>query len=95
MIEFKKEEKDLNTLLAKKKLFWQWLAIIHDFCLTTNSLVDQLVDIMTYFYDVEEKITKFLSWQDSTEGILANIPRIEESHKCIVFREWEVCLNKT
>ena len=93
--EFKKEANKLNNLLAQQHiLFCQGLTIIYNLCHTNNSLVDQLANIMTYFDDVEEKISKFHTWQDSAKGRLANLPRIEESHKGIVFKEREVCLKQ-
>lgn len=66
------------------------MAIIHDQCRTISSLVDQLSDIKNYFEDIEEKISGFLTWQESAEGRSSNIPKIEEAHKEIVFIEWEI-----
>jgi len=55
-------------------------------------LVDQLSDLRTYFDDIEEKIASYITWQDSVEGITVDLPRIEESHKETVLREWEIHL---
>jgi len=55
-------------------------------------LVDQLPDIITYFDEIEEKIVGFITCKDNVDGRLTNLPRIEESHKEMVFREWEIIL---
>ena len=46
------------------------------------------------FENADEKISEFISWQDSEWGKIANIPRIEEKHKEIFFAEWESQLIK-
>lgn len=68
--------------------------MIHIFCQIANSLVYRFSDLRTYFDDVEEKIAGYITWQDSAKWISANLPRIEESHKDIVFREWEIFLKQ-
>jgi len=38
--------------------------------------MNQLSDLRTYFDDIEENISDYISWQDSTEGIASDPPRI-------------------
>lgn len=57
--------------------------------------MDQFSDLRTYFDDIKENIAGYITWKDNAEGILANLPRIEESHKEIVFWEWEIHLKHT
>lgn len=42
----------------------------------------------------EETLTNFIEWQDSDVGRAANLPRILESHKEILFTEWQSQLMK-
>ena len=46
------------------------------------------------FDNNNEKISEFISWKDSEQGKIANLPRIEEKHKEILFAEWETQLLK-
>jgi len=39
-------------------------------------------------------VTNFLDWQDTDEGQAANFPKILESHKEILFMEWQSQLMK-
>jgi len=45
-----------------------------------------------YFDDTEEKFAGFITWQENIDGRLVDLPRIEESHEEIVFREWQIRL---
>lgn len=58
----------------------------------TNTLVDQLSDLRTYFDETEEKISNYITCQESVEGRLSIFPTIEESHKEIFFRDCEIRL---
>lgn len=42
----------------------------------------------------DETLTNFLAWQDTNEGQAANLPKILESHKEILFLEWQSQLMK-
>jgi len=42
----------------------------------------------------DETLIKFLSWQETSEGQAVNLPRILESHKEILFLEWQSQLMK-
>jgi len=52
-------------------------------------LIDQAVNTRLEFEDADDKVTNFLSWQSTTEGRAANLPKIQELHKKILFSEWE------
>lgn len=63
LVKFKKEEEELNTLRVQQQItFYQKLAIFHDLCQTTNSLVNQLSHRRTYFDEIEEKISDYINW---------------------------------
>lgn len=58
------------------------------------SMIENVVDARLELEKANEKLTNFLYLQDSTEGMAANLPRIQESHKEILFSEWESQLMK-
>ena len=57
-------------------------------------MIDKSVDARLELEKADESLAKFLSWQDSNEGKAANLRRIQESHKGILFSEWESQLMK-
>ena len=58
-------------------------------------MTDEAVTLRKEIDDDDDKISEFLSWQDTEQGRKANLPRIEERHKEILFMEWEQQLMKS
>lgn len=58
-------------------------------------MIEKSVDARLELEKTDEILTNFLSFQDSKEGKTANLPQIQESHKEIIFTEWESQLMKT
>lgn len=52
-------------------------------------MIDKSVDARLNLEQEDEILKKILSWQEIEEGKAANIPQILESHKEILFTEWE------
>lgn len=63
-------------------------------CDISTSLIEKEVDRRLELEKENKKITNFLSWQNSEEGMAANLPKIQESHKEILFSKWESQLMK-
>lgn len=63
-------------------------------CDISASIIEKSMDGRLELDKVDEILTNFLSWQDSKEGKAINLPRIWESHKEILFSEWESQLMK-
>lgn len=68
--------------------------MIHDQCKTENSLVDQLYDMTNYFDEVNEQLTDFMTWQESADDRDVNLPKMDETQKMIIFREWEISIKQ-
>lgn len=51
-----------------------------------TTLIDHVVNTRLEFEVVDDKVTNYLSWQSTKDGRAAKLPKIEESHKEIVFR---------
>lgn len=78
-----------------KALSRQLVILCHNISLATplcdisTSMIKKAVDTILELDKTDERLTNFLSWQDSKEGMATNLPRIQESHKEIFFSEWE------
>lgn len=66
------------------------VGLFQDLCQSSVSLMNQLSDLSTYYKEFKEKVSNFIDQQNSSEGRSSNLPKIEESHKDIVFQEWEI-----
>lgn len=67
--DFKKEDLELNTLLAQQHVvFCQKMTIINDVCNKRDSLMNQSANLRTNFDDIDDKITECITWQDSAES---------------------------
>lgn len=53
-------------------------------------LVDKIAKMMSYFDEVNENLSDFLTQKEKTEGRMEDLPKIDENHKSIIFREWEI-----
>lgn len=96
MEEFIKEALELNTQLSKQQaMFCQKLSIINKICAKSDSLMNQSSDLRVIFNDIDDKISGFITWQDTPEGRAIDLPRIEESHKEILFPDWDIHLKQT
>lgn len=63
-------------------------------CEITSSLIDEAVNTILEFESADEKISEFITWQETEQGKIENLPRIEASHKEILFSEWETQMIK-
>ena len=54
--------------------------------------MNHIADMRISFDDIDEKVSQFVTWQDSFDGRKANLPRIEDSKKEISFIEWDIRL---
>jgi len=74
--------------------FCKKLKLINDLYKTNDSLIDQMFELRTYYEDINNKISDFIIWQDNTKGMKANLPRIQDSYKDLLFRYWYIRLTK-
>ena len=93
--EFIKEALEINNLLSQQLIqLCQKISLIHPLCIKTNTLIDQVVNSILEFEDADDKIIDYISWQNIGKGRAAKSPVFEESHKEILFSEWETQLIK-
>lgn len=55
-------------------------------------MIDQIFELRTYCEDINNKISDLITWQDNIDEIKANIPKIQESYKYLLFRDWNIRL---
>ena len=93
--EFRIEALQINkALITQLKLLCDKISLAEPLCEITTSLVDKLVEARQDLEQVDETLTSFLAWQDSLEGQASDLPKILESHKDILFLEWQTQLMK-
>jgi hypothetical protein len=80
----RKHQNWIYSLTKQQVIFCHKLALIHDLSKTSDSLVNQLSDLRTFYEDIDEKISEYIDWQDSAQGRSSDLPRIEESQKDII-----------
>lgn len=91
--EFRVEAFQINKgLIMQIKLLIQQIAKAEPLCELTESLDKRITNARTDLDQCEEQINNFMEWQDTNEASTA--PKILESHKEILFTEWQSQLMK-
>ena len=80
--QFKKEALESNkTLSLQLDILSQKITMVDPLCEITMSLAEKTTNSRLEFEDVDEKISEFLTWQETDQGIAANLPKIQEADK--------------
>ena len=86
--EFRTKALQINkALITQRKLLCHNISLVEPLCEINASIVDKSVDARQDLGHADETLTNFLAWQDTSEGQAANLPKILESHKEILFLE--------
>lgn len=95
LTEFRAKELQINkALITQVKIICQQITQAKPSCDLTTSIGEKSEKARTDFDQADETLTNFLEWQDTDEGQAANLPKILESHKEILFTEWKSQLMK-
>lgn len=70
------------------KLFCQQIAQAEPLCELTASINQKVEKARNELDQDEEAISACLDWKDLEQGKAENLPRISETHKDILFTEW-------
>jgi len=89
--EFIKEALELSSVLVKhKEYFCQRMSHVTPYLTTSEQLTDKAMEQRTEFKDLNTRIFEFIEWQETKDERKANLPEIEETHKDILFTDWDV-----
>ena len=95
MGEFKEKALQITKALSNQlNLLCHNISLALPLCEISSSMIDKSVDVRQKLEQADEKLTEFLSWQETKEGQATNLPQILESHKEIMFLEWQSQLMK-
>lgn len=59
------------------------------YLITSDQLIDKVIDHRTDFNDLNKRISEFIEWQETEQGKRANFPKIKETHNDIPFTDWD------
>ena len=59
----------------------QKITMVDPLCEITTSLSEKTTNSRLEFEEADDKISEFLTWQETDQGIAANLPKIQEAHK--------------
>ena len=77
-----------NGLISQLKLLCQQISQAEPLCELTMAINQQVEKARNELDQDEEIISAFLDWKDFEQGKETNLPRIPETHKDILFTEW-------
>ena len=77
-----------NGLISQLKLLCQQISLAEPLYELTETINQRVEKARSELDQDEEIISTFLDWQDSEQGKAKNFPRILETHKDILFTEW-------
>jgi len=93
--EFRSKTLQITRALSSQlSLLCHNISLILPLCEISLSMVEKSVDARLDLEKADERLTNSLSWQESKEGKVANLTQIQESHKEILFTEWQSQLVK-
>lgn len=75
-----------KELLCQKNLQW------NSYCETSDKLTSQVIERRLEYDEIFKRISDFITWRNSKDGRKANLPKQEESHKEILFADWDARL---
>ena len=75
--------------MQQKEVLCQKISQISPYCEISDKLARQVVDMRLENDEIHKRISDFITWQESKDERKANLPKLEESHKYILFIDWD------
>ena len=86
--EFIKEAVSLNSLLMQQEeILCQKISQINPYWKTSDKLTNQVIYMRIEYKEIHKMFSKFITWQESEDGRMADLPKLEVSHKDILFMD--------
>lgn len=93
--QFITEALRLNSLLThQKELLCQKISHQKSYCETSDKLTSQVVEMRLEYDEMFKKVSDFITWKNTLEGRKSDLPKLEESHKEILFGSWDSWLKE-
>lgn len=93
--EFIKQEIKLNSILIhQEETLCLKISEINPYFETSDKLTNQVIDIRFEYEEIHKNISGFITWLESDEGRKTDRPKIEQSHKDILFTDCETWLKQ-
>lgn len=93
--KFIKEALSLNSLLMQQKeVLFQKISQIDPYYEASDKLANQVIDMRLEYGEIHKRISEFITSQECEDGRNANLPKQEESHKDILFMDWDSLLKQ-
>ena len=88
--DFIKEVLSINSqLMQQKEVLCQKISQMSPYCEISDKLTSQVVDRRLEYDEIPKNIYEFITSKESEEGRKVDLPKLEESHKDILFTDWD------
>jgi len=88
--QFITEALGLNSqLMHQKELLCEKISKWNCYRETSDKLKSQFVEMRLEYDEIFKKVFDFITWKNTEDGRKADLPKLEESHKEIVFANWD------
>lgn len=88
--ELIKEAVSLNSpLLQQKEVIFQKISQISPYYKTNDKLTNRVIDMRLEKDEIHKRTSDFITWQESEDERKADLPKLKESHKDIMFTDWD------
>jgi len=89
-IEFLTEALALNDqLLQLQETICQRISLWNSHYEMSDNVTSQVIDLLLDYDLIYKKVSHYLNWQESEEGKKEGLPKINESHKEMLFNKWD------
>lgn len=61
----------------------------NSYCETSDKLKSQVMEMRLKYDEILKKVSNFITWKNSEDGRKSDLPKLEESHKEILFANWD------
>ena len=94
--KFVTEALDLNDqLLRQHETLCQRILQWNSHCEMSDNITSQVIDLRLDYDLIYKKVSNYLNWLESEEGKKARFPKINESHKEMLFSKWDAQIKKS
>lgn len=75
--------------MKQQEQFCQNMLHFASYLITSDQLTDKAIDQKTEFTDLNTRTSEFIKWQETKDGRKASLPEIEETHRDVLFTNWD------